>query len=61
MSNKNLKPGQAAPKSGQYETVGPRGGRGNEITSTKGNPLPPTPKPNSTYKLVDPTKNGSGR
>ena len=60
MSNKNLKPGQPAPKSGQYETIGPRGGKGNEITSTKGHPLPPTPKANSTYKLVDPTKNGSG-
>ena len=56
-----LKPGQPAPKSGQYETVGPRGGQGKEITSTKGNPLPPTDKPGSTYKLVDPTKNKSGR
>jgi hypothetical protein len=61
MSTKNLKPGTPAPKSGQYETIGPRGGKGNEITSTKGHPLPPTPKPNSTYVLVDPTKNGSGK
>lgn len=59
--NKNLKPGQKAPQSGQYITVGPRGGKGNEVTTTKGNPLPPTPKPNRTYTLVDPTKNKSGK
>jgi hypothetical protein len=56
MTNKNLKPGQPAPKSGQYETIGPRGGRGDEVTAIKGKPLPPTPKPNSSYVLVDPTK-----
>lgn len=55
-----LKPGQPAPKSGQYVTVGPRGGQGKEITSTKGNTLPPAPA-GSTYKLVDGTKNKSGR
>jgi hypothetical protein len=58
---KGFKPGQPAPKSGQYETIGPRGGKGNEVTVVQGKPLPPTPLPNSTYKLVDPTKNGSGR
>jgi len=57
----NLKPGQQAPKSGQYVTVGPRGGKGKEITSTKGNTLPPAQTPGSTYKLVDGTKNKSGR
>lgn len=57
---KGLKPGQPAPKSGQYVTIGPRGGKGNEVTSTKGNPLPPAPKSGSTYKLVDGTKNKSG-
>ena len=51
-----LKPGQKAPKSGQYERVGPRGGKGPERTVTKGEPLPPTPKPGSTYRLMDPTK-----
>lgn len=61
MSSKNLKPGQPAPKSGQYEIVGPKGGHGKEITSTKGNTLPPTQIPGSTYKLVDPTKNKSGK
>ena len=60
MSKTTLKPGQPAPKSGQYQTIGPRGGKGDEITSTKGNPLPPTQKSGSTYVLVDPTKHKSG-
>jgi hypothetical protein len=51
------KPGQTTPKSGQYEVVGPKGGNtGVEVTGVKGNPLPPTPKPGMTYKLVDQTK-----
>lgn len=55
--SKTLKPGQSAPKSGQYEQVGPRGGgTGKERTVTKGEPLPPTPKSGMGYKLVDPTK-----
>ena len=58
--NDGLKPGETAPKSGQYQEQGPRGGKGREVTSTKGEPLPPTTKPGSTYKLVDPTKNKSG-
>jgi hypothetical protein len=59
---KGLKPGQTTPKSGQYEQVGPRGGRtGNEVTAVKGEPLPPTQKPGMTYTLVDATKNKSGR
>lgn len=57
MAEKPLKPGNHAPKSGQYEIVGPRGGEtGNERTVTKGEPLPPTPKPGQVYKLVDETK-----
>jgi len=56
-----FKPGQTAPNSGQYQQVGPRGGKGREVTSTKGEPLPPTTKPGSTYTLVDPTKNKAGR
>jgi hypothetical protein len=36
-----LKPGTPAPRSGQYEVVGPRGGRmRREVTSTKNHPLP---------------------
>jgi hypothetical protein len=61
MSDK-LKPGQPAPHSGQYEQVGPRGGRtGEERTVTRSEPLPPTPKPGMGYKLVDRTKHKSGR
>lgn len=52
-----LTPGTPTPQSGQYGVVGPRGGdKGREVTSTKGNPLPPTQKPGEGYKLVDPTK-----
>ena len=60
MSN-NLKPGDQAPKSGQYQQIGPRGGKGREVTSVKGETLPPTTQSGSTYKLVDPSKNKSGR
>ena len=57
MSKKNLTPGDKAPVSGQYLTIGPKGGKGKEITSTKGKPLPPTETPGSTYELIDPTNN----
>ena len=60
-NNKPLKPGNSAPRSGQYREVGPRGGQGREITATKGETLPPTTKQGSSYKLVDATKNKSGR
>lgn len=56
-----VKPGQTAPKSGQYQEIGPKGGKGNEITLPKGHTAPPTKKPGSTYKLVDPSKNKSGK
>jgi hypothetical protein len=57
-----LKPGNRAPASGQYERVGPRGGRtGHEVTVVRGEPLPPTPNPRSTYRIVDRTRNDSGR
>lgn len=50
-------PGDKTPRSGQYEIVGPRGGRtGTERTSTKGHPLPPTPQKGQKYILTDPTK-----
>lgn len=62
MPSNNLKPGETAPRSGQYEIIGPRGGEtGKERTVTKGEPLPPTPQKDQTYKIVDPTKNKSGR
>ena len=51
-----LPPGTEAPVSGQYQQIGPRGGKGPERTVVKGEPMPPTPKPNMTYDLVDKTK-----
>lgn len=57
MANKNLSPGKRAPASGQYEIIGPRGGRtGVERTVVKHEPLPPTPQSGEKYKLVDKTK-----
>lgn len=54
---KPIKSGTPTKVSGQYEQVGPRGGHtGHEVTSTKGNPLPPTPKAGMGYVLVDKTK-----
>ena len=60
--SKHLKPGQPVPASGQYEIIGPRGGStGKERTMAKGETAPPTPAPGQTYKIVDRTKNQSGR
>lgn len=57
-----MKPGEKAPASGQYEIVGPRGGKtGEERTVTKGEPLPPTPEKGQGYIITDRTKNKSGR
>jgi len=53
---KTFKPGERADRSGQYEERGPRGKRGSEATVTKGEPLPPTQKPGSSWVLIDPTK-----
>lgn len=57
MARPTHKPGQRAPRSGQYEIKGPRGGdTGRERTVVRGEPFPPTPKPGQKYVLVDPTK-----
>jgi hypothetical protein len=54
---KPMKPGQPARYSGQYEIRGTRGGHtGEERTVTRGEPLPPTPKPGQGYTLADKTK-----
>ncbi len=58
---KDLKPGQPAPASGLYQRIGPRGGRGPEVTAEKGKTLPPTQAPGSTYKLKRPAHNKSGK
>jgi len=56
-----FKPGQIAPKSGEWQIVGPRGGVGAERTLTKGATFPATPKRASTYRLARAAKNGAGR
>jgi hypothetical protein len=53
--------GEHAPRSGQYREIGPRGGKGHEVTVVRGEPLPPTTVPNRHYTLVDPTRNKSGK
>ena len=59
MSKNNLKQGQKAPISGQYEMLGPRGGKtGVERTVVKNEQLPPTIEAGQTYVLVDKTKTG---
>jgi hypothetical protein len=60
--SKNYKPGERAPRSGQYEIVGPRGGAtGIERTVTSGEPFPPPLQPGQQFRLVDPTKHGGHR
>lgn len=62
MSSKTLKPGQKAPRSGQYEIIGSRGGRtGIERTVTRGEPLPPSLRSGQRYQLADATKHGGRR
>ncbi len=56
-----LKPGEIARASGQYQAIGPKGGKGHEVTVVKGEPLPPTQRPGTTYKLVDRSKNKDGQ
>jgi hypothetical protein len=57
-----FKPGETAQVSGQYEVLGPRGGRtGEEITAVKGKTLPPTPEAGQSYRLADRTKHKSGK
>lgn len=57
MAKGKLSPGTPAPRSGQYINPTTR----TEVTATRGNPLPPTPKPGQGYTLVDPTKHKTSR
>ena len=50
--NKYLKPGEIVKLSGQYQNIK----TGQEVTVTRGEPFPPTPKKGQVYVLVDPTK-----
>ena len=49
---KGLPPGATAPVSGQYRNNQTK----TEVTVTKGEPLPPTPRKGQNYDLVDKTK-----
>ena len=51
-TEKTFKPGETAPRSGQYRNTVTR----REATVVKNEPFPPTPGKNQKYKLVDPTK-----
>ena len=52
MAKPTYKPGEKAPKSGQYKN----NSTGFEVTVVRDEPLPPTPKSGQSYTLVDPTK-----
>ena len=46
-----LKPGMDAPQRGTYTEIGPRGGEKGTVTMPrKGATMPPTEKPNSTFR-----------
>jgi hypothetical protein len=57
----DIKPGEIASASGQYQEIGPRGRKGHEVTVVKGERMPPTTLAGSSYKIVDRTKNKSGQ
>jgi len=60
--SKRFKPGETAPASGQYEIIGPRGGRtGKERTIVRGETIPPTPESGQTYQIVDRSRNKAGQ
>jgi len=48
-----LRPGQPAPRSGQYEIIARNGRRtGAFRRGLRNKPLPPTPKPSQSYEFV---------
>jgi hypothetical protein len=49
---KRYTPGEKAPRSGQYRNTT----TGSEVTTTKGEPVPPTPSRGQRYVLTDPTR-----
>lgn len=52
-SNSEFKPGNTAPKSGEYQVVGPRGGKtGDQVTMQQGTTFPPTDRPNMHFEKV---------
>lgn len=59
-NSNTLRPGDIAPASGQYNLLGRHGELIREVTSVKGEHLPPSPESGCAYVLVDPTRNKSG-
>ena len=57
MATNTYKPGDTAPTSGQYKN----NATGNEVTTVKGECLPPTPGKGQTYTLVDKTKHKNNK
>lgn len=57
MAKNSLPPGTKVDRSGQYKNTTTK----TEVTSTRGERLPPTPKPGQGYVLVDPTRHRSGK
>jgi hypothetical protein len=55
--DKGLTPGTIAHTSGQYKNNQTK----TEVTVTKGEPLPPTPKKGQTYDLADKTKHKTSK
>ena len=49
-----LRPGQPAPRTGEYLQVGPEGERGRTVTAFQGQPLPATPRKGMRYFLLEP-------
>ncbi len=57
MAKETLKSGEKVEVSGQYEVVGPRGGKtGREVTLVEDKTAPPTRKSGQKMELVDKTK-----
>lgn len=57
---REYRPGEIVPESGQYPVVGPKGGdKGYEVTSTKGEPFPPLPEKGWGFGEPDKTKHKS--
>jgi hypothetical protein len=56
-----LRPGETVPVSGLYQQIGPRGGKGSEVTSVKGEPLPlyPSREPHTNLSSRRSTNPGS--
>jgi hypothetical protein len=52
MTAKRFSPGEKAPVSGQYRNTSTK----TEVTVTRREPLPPTPKAGQQYVIADPTK-----